>query len=90
METAVAEAYERGKSKSQAKVAARQAIADYYAVKQVNMLESHNVTVSSWQSLRDQAYVFVAYGRSGAEFAARNGDGPGASLRLRFYGARSH
>ena len=57
VETAVAEAYSEGKSKSQAKVAARQAIADYYAVKQVNMIESHNVTVQGWQSLRDQAIM---------------------------------
>lgn len=39
-QVAIAEAYEDGKSESQAKSAARQAIADYYAVKQDNLLSS--------------------------------------------------
>lgn len=44
-EAAIAEAYEDGKSKSQAKTEARQAIADYYSVKQINLLENWNTTI---------------------------------------------
>jgi hypothetical protein len=43
-QSAVAEAYEDGKTKSEAKVAARRAIEDYYSTKQINLIESWNVT----------------------------------------------
>ncbi|WP_239640680.1 hypothetical protein [Haloferax denitrificans] len=51
-QVAVAEAYENGSSEAVARSRARQAIADYYAVKQVNLLEKWNVTASSWDTLR--------------------------------------
>lgn len=54
-EVAIAEAYEEGKAESQAKVAARQAIANYYAVKQKNLIEQFNVTLSQTQVLAEQA-----------------------------------
>ena len=38
-EAAVAEAYEEGATKSQAKTRAKEAIADYFAVKQINLIE---------------------------------------------------
>jgi hypothetical protein len=44
-EAAIAEAFENGKSKSQAKTEARQAIASYYSVKQINLLKNWNTTI---------------------------------------------
>lgn len=55
VEVAVAEAYESGKSKSQAEIAARQAISNYYAVKQRNLIEQWNVTATQTNVLSRQA-----------------------------------
>lgn len=46
-QVAVAEAYEDGKTKEQARIDARRAIADYYAVKQKNDIARWNATVSA-------------------------------------------
>jgi len=46
-EAAIAEVYERGGTKTQAKSEAKSAIADYYAVKQINVLEDWNATASA-------------------------------------------
>jgi hypothetical protein len=54
-EKAVAEAYKNGSTKSEAKVAAKEAIAGYYATKQLNLIEQWNVSVSQTQTLREQA-----------------------------------
>jgi hypothetical protein len=45
-QVAIANAYKNGSSKATAKVEAREAIADYYATKQVNLIEQWNQTVS--------------------------------------------
>ncbi len=54
-ETAIAEAYQDGKSKAQAKSAAKQAIQDYYAKKQVNKVERWNVSIASYEQMRETA-----------------------------------
>ncbi|MDG5778934.1 hypothetical protein VB773_02685 [Haloarculaceae archaeon H-GB2-1] len=69
-EAAVAEAYANGSSKSVAKVRAKEAIADYYAVRQVNLIEQYNVSISQMNALReitlqedgiDQYYIWLSY-----------------------------
>jgi hypothetical protein len=55
VEKAVAEAYKNGSSKAEAKVAAREAISNYYATKQKNLIERYNVTVSEFYTLYNQA-----------------------------------
>jgi hypothetical protein len=50
-ESAIAEAYENGSSKAVAKSRARTAIAEYYAVKQHNLLESWDVSINSYETL---------------------------------------
>lgn len=54
-ETAVAEARENGSSKAEAKVAAREAIRNYIAVKQLNLIESYNTTLYGWEHLRTRS-----------------------------------
>ena len=54
-EIAIAEAYRNGSSKAVAESKARQAIADYYAKKQVNLLKSWNVSVASIAYLAESA-----------------------------------
>lgn len=53
-EVAVVEAYENGSSKAEAKVAAKEAIAEYYSVKQLNLIESYNTSVTSIDYLSDR------------------------------------
>lgn len=55
METAVAEAYQNGATEAEAKTQAKQAIADYYAVKQINLLEKWNASVSQVNTLKERA-----------------------------------
>ncbi|WP_052367958.1 hypothetical protein [Haloferax sp. ATB1] len=50
-QVAVAEAYQNNSTEAQAKQAASDAIADYYATKQKNLIESYNATVSSSETL---------------------------------------
>jgi hypothetical protein len=57
VETAVAEAYQNGSTKPEAKVKAREAIADYYATKQINLIEQYNVTLGQMQTLKEQAIM---------------------------------
>lgn len=54
-ESAVADAYASGMSKAEAKVAARQAVAEYYHTKQKNLVEQWNVSVSQAATLNEQA-----------------------------------
>lgn len=56
-EKAIAEAYQNGASKAEAKVAAKEAIANYYATKQKNLIEQWNVSVTEWESLHDRAQM---------------------------------
>lgn len=66
-EAAIAEAYEAGKTESQAKAAAREAIADYYTVRQKNILESWNNSITTFVTLQERAKMeglgddFVTY-----------------------------
>ncbi|MDG5778844.1 hypothetical protein VB773_01035 [Haloarculaceae archaeon H-GB2-1] len=69
-EAAVAEAYANGSSKAVAKVRAKEAIADYYAVRQVNLIEQYNVSISQMNTLREMAlqedgigqyYIWLSY-----------------------------
>ena len=55
VQVAVAQAYENGSSKQEAIVAAREAISDYYAVKQVNLHEKWNTSASNIAYLRSTA-----------------------------------
>lgn len=54
-EAAIAEAYKNGSTQSEAKVAAREAVSDYYAVKQINLIQSWNSTAKSAMYLRERA-----------------------------------
>jgi hypothetical protein len=54
-EKAIAEAYENGSTKSEAKVAAKEAIEDYYAVKQINLIESWNTILTSYEYLHNRS-----------------------------------
>ncbi|MDM9626092.1 hypothetical protein QTL95_09300 [Rhizobium sp. S152] len=50
-EMAIAEAYQNGSSKAVAKAKARQAIADYYSVKAINLIEASNTSIYGMESL---------------------------------------
>jgi len=50
-EAAIAEAHERGDTKVEAKAAAKAAIQDYYAVKQINLIEDWNSTYQGMEYL---------------------------------------
>jgi len=63
-ESAIAQAYKNGSSEAVAKAEARAAISDYYASKQVNMIERWNVTVESMLSAEE-----VAKNQSGVDDA---------------------
>ncbi|WP_193308870.1 hypothetical protein [Halorubrum halophilum] len=54
-ESAIATAYQNDKSKAEAKIAAREAIAGYYHTKQANLVEQWNVSVSQADTLQQQA-----------------------------------
>jgi hypothetical protein len=54
-EKAIAEAYENGSTKSEAKVAAREAIAEYYTIKQLNLIENWNTTVTAWEYFHERS-----------------------------------
>ncbi|MDS0241796.1 MULTISPECIES: hypothetical protein [unclassified Haloferax] len=54
-QVAVAEAYENGSSKAQARIAAKEAIADYYATRQINFIEQWNVSQGQIWTLYQQA-----------------------------------
>ncbi len=54
-EKAIAKAYKNGKSKAEAKIAAKEAIEDYYAIKQRNLAETWNVSVAAIHSLDNQS-----------------------------------
>jgi hypothetical protein len=55
MQVAVAEAYQDGASKDVALIEARQAISNYYAVKQRNLIENWETTYSQWRYLKSTA-----------------------------------
>ena len=55
MQVAVAEAYQNGSTKTVAVSKARQAISDYYAVKQINLIEQWNTTASNLDYLHQTA-----------------------------------
>ncbi|WP_049987974.1 hypothetical protein [Halobellus rufus] len=55
MQVAVAEAYQNGSSEASAKVAAQEAINEYYATKQKNLIEQWNTSVSQYQYVRSAA-----------------------------------
>lgn len=57
MQVAVAEAYQNGSTQSQARLKAEQAIEDYYAVKQRNLIAQHNSHVSTLHRLSEQAQM---------------------------------
>ncbi|WP_435124045.1 hypothetical protein [Halobaculum sp. D14] len=54
-EMEIAEAYKNGSSKAIAKTQARKAIAEYYAKKQINLIQQWNTTVVSTWTLEKQA-----------------------------------
>ena len=54
-ETAIANAYANGSSKAVARSKAKSAIADYYATKQVNLIERWNVTIQGSYTLQKVA-----------------------------------
>lgn len=54
-EAAVARAWNNGSTQSQAKVAAREAIAEYYAVKQINLIQSWNTTTTAADYIRERS-----------------------------------
>lgn len=54
-EAAIAAAYEDGDTKAEAKVDAREAISSYYAVKQINLIEHWNTTISSYGYLHNRS-----------------------------------
>ncbi|MFC4448133.1 MULTISPECIES: hypothetical protein [Halorussus] len=56
-EKAIAKAYKNGKSKAEAKIAAKEAIEDYYAVKQRNLIETWNVSLTAADTLRQRAVM---------------------------------
>ncbi|WP_435065631.1 hypothetical protein [Halobaculum sp. EA56] len=69
-EAAIAEAYKNGSSKAVAKNKARQAIANYYAIKQLNLIEQWNNSVVAYEILDRRArnesnisdgYLYVAF-----------------------------
>ncbi|SFR85762.1 hypothetical protein SAMN05216559_0133 [Halomicrobium zhouii] len=72
-ETAIAQAYENGSTKSQAKVAARQAIADYYSVKAVNLIEQQNATLHQYGYLAEQAQQETNISADFVRYAGYNG-----------------
>ncbi|WP_193308542.1 hypothetical protein [Halorubrum halophilum] len=71
-ESAIAQAYQSGKSKPEAKVAAREAIADYYAVKQQNLIEQWDFSTSQMWTLREQARMEDGISENYVGFAYRN------------------
>jgi len=54
-EIAIAEAYKNGSSKEEAQAEAKEAIQEYYAVKQRNMIENWQVSVVSYRTLHETA-----------------------------------
>jgi len=54
-EMAVAEAYKNGSSQALAESKGRVAIGEYYAVKEVNLIEQWNGTVTAWRDMKDVA-----------------------------------
>lgn len=88
-ESAIAQSYKDGDSKSQAKTAARQAIADYYATKQINLVNSWNVSVKSAYSLSMRAQnesnisaTYISQNRAGGGDAYRIDSKTSESLTL--------
>ncbi|WP_231727983.1 hypothetical protein [Haloferax profundi] len=73
-QVAVAEAYKNGSSKAEAQIAGRQAVADYYATKQVNLIEQWNVTLNSFEVLRQRAINESAVGDDTVRFYGADGD----------------
>ena len=55
VETAVAEAYDSGKSEGQAVTAAHEAIQSYYSIKQVNLIEQWNSSMNQMNVLEGQS-----------------------------------
>jgi len=86
-EAAIAEVYEQGGTKAEAKTEAKNAIADYYAVKQVNVIEDWNATASSAIYLNERSYqedfsseyISLKYSNSGSNVteSVLSGDGYG-------------
>lgn len=66
-QVAVAEAYENGSTKSEAKKKARQAIEDYYSAKAVNLIEQWNTTVDAHDTYHNvsQQEGFGGYDQNG-------------------------
>ncbi|SEK86797.1 hypothetical protein [Haloferax larsenii] len=54
-EAAIAQAYTEGETKATAKLRAKNAIEDYYTVKQVNLIEQWNVTLAATRASRERA-----------------------------------
>lgn len=84
-EMAIAAAYENGSSKSLAKSKAREAINDYYAVKQANLIEEWNGTITSAHILDrtaenetgiDGYYVHVDHPSAGSSGSRRSRRAP--------------
>ncbi|WP_135828949.1 hypothetical protein [Halorussus halobius] len=82
VETAVAEAYQDGASQAEAEAEARKAIADYYAVKQINLIEQWNTTMKQIMTLEGQSEMedgissdFVSIEQAGNE-STWGGDEP--------------
>ena len=78
-QSAVAQAYENGSTKAEAKIQAREAISSYYAIKQENLIERWNITVSHARYLDEQATMedgisssFVAMDATGSNLAGED------------------
>lgn len=54
-EVAVARAYKNGSNKTEAREAGQKAVQDYYAKRQINVIEAWNSTAESWHILRQRA-----------------------------------
>lgn len=70
-EAAIAEAYQNGRNAETAKVKAREAIDDYYTTKQINVIDSWNVSTSGVYTLQQQAEMEDGID---AKFVSVNGD----------------
>ena len=86
-EMAIASAYQNGSSKSLAKSKARQAIAEYYAVKQINLIERHNTTVAGYETLYRRAENESAL--TASSVLSFSGSGTGDTQSVYYDGTRN-
>lgn len=86
VEKAIAEAYKSGSTKAGAKTAARQAISDYYATKQINLIEQWNVSVSGVETIREQAEMEAGISDTFVEINETTGYVTGNTVEFKYNG----